>query len=144
MECTDFVPEELDQIRGIPAPAHGHTHPAPRRRPGPVQRQIDHLLRWSVEAPRMDVTHNPSHFTPATVGRLGDPSQANQLNQDGGSPPQAASVPVVFDASRLSPATNPRRSYRGGSAKLRIRSPPRRPRSPPPEATATYCSPFAM
>src|SRR5262245_29459915 len=29
-----------------------------------------------------------------------------------------------------------------GSAKLRIRSPPRRPRSPPPDATATNCSPL--
>jgi len=35
-------------------------------------------------------------------------------------------------------------SYRSGSAKLRIRSPPRRPRSPPPEATVTNCSPFTM
>src|SRR5262249_14848609 len=32
----------------------------------------------------------------------------------------------------------------GGRAKLRIRSPPRRPRSPPPEATVTNSSPFAM
>src|SRR5690349_4633210 len=31
---------------------------------------------------------------------------------------------------------------RGGKPKLRIRSPPRRPRSPPPEATATNSSPF--
>src|SRR5204863_8918352 len=34
--------------------------------------------------------------------------------------------------------------YRGGSAKLRMRSPPRRPRSPPPDATVTNCSPFTM
>src|SRR5207244_7523652 len=31
---------------------------------------------------------------------------------------------------------------RGGSAKLRMRSPPRRPRSPPPEATATNSWPL--
>src|SRR5438552_3765473 len=33
---------------------------------------------------------------------------------------------------------------RGGSAKLKIRSPPRRPRSPPPDATVTNSSPFTM
>src|SRR5262249_19212075 len=33
---------------------------------------------------------------------------------------------------------------RFGSPKLRIRSPPRRPRSPPPDATATNSSPFVM
>ena len=37
-----------------------------------------------------------------------------------------------------------RRLYRGGKAKLRIRSPPRRPLSPPPDATVTNCSPSTM
>ena len=37
-----------------------------------------------------------------------------------------------------------RDTQRAGSAKVRMRSPPRRPRSPPPEPTVTNCSPFTM
>lgn len=51
-----------------------------------------------------------------------------------------------IDASIPTAVTNvalQRRSYRG-SAKLSMRSPPRRPLSPPPDATAMNCSPFTM
>ena len=34
--------------------------------------------------------------------------------------------------------------YRFGNAKLKIKSPPLRPRSPPPEPTVTNCSPLTM
>src|SRR2546428_7050314 len=57
---------------------------------------------------------------------------------------------VVLRATpRLRPTTvvpgpMPGQRVRGGSAKLRIKSPPRQPRSAPPDATVTNSSPFTI
>src|SRR5207253_488687 len=73
-------------------------------------------------------------------GAAAAPSRGVARSADAGS--AAADASAARQSRRVIDVMAP--FQRLGSAKLRMRSPPRRPRSPPPEATATNSSPFTM
>ena len=102
-------------------------------------------LDWNATMlPEIDES-STGNFTGAQLAdHIGTPPTSRKADNPAAPPARSSHAP----GARSSPAEAGRygvvEDYRFGSAKLKIKSPPRRPRSPPPDPTVMNCSPLTM
>ena len=135
--------DEKSQVQAL-----DRTRPRLPMRPGVAARQTHDYIRHGTTSlfAALDVA-DPSSVTTTSRRTASDSSCSGRptpLLPLIGPPAARQARPPLPRQRRTSRGPLRRRRYRGGRAKLRIRSPPRRPRSPPPDATVTNCSPSTM